>query len=76
MKRAWRTTWNGIVSIIAAETRGQAVSRTLNSACEAGWPAKFTAVKAVRAPEFDGWAEQDQSKTPWSEEHLASTRIA
>lgn len=61
MKRAWRTTWGGIASIVAATSRGQAISRTLNSAKEAGYQPRWQDVKAARAPEFDCWAAADQA---------------
>lgn len=69
-KRAYRTVWDGTASVVAARSRGQAVARTLAQIREAGYRATFTAVRAVRVPEFDGWAEVDESGVCWDEKYL------
>ncbi len=76
MKVAWRTNWRGTVSICAAETRGKAIAKTIRSIGEAGYITRenkkvvWGQVKATRAPEFDGWAEVDQSGSLWFEDDL------
>jgi hypothetical protein len=73
MKLAWRTTACGIESIVAAETRNQARSRTARSAFDANFQVKFTEVTARRAPEYDGWAEMDASNACWDETLIRDT---
>lgn len=73
MNRAWRTTACGIESIVAAETRNQARSRTARSAFDANFQVKFTEVTARRAPEHDAWAEIDASNACWDETLLPRT---
>jgi hypothetical protein len=68
--KAWRTTACGIESIVAAETRNQARSRTARSAFDANFQVRFTEVKARRAPEHDAWAEMDASNACWEESLL------
>lgn len=70
MKRAYRTEWRGVVSIVSAETRGQAIHRTLRSARGAGYTPRWQAITARRAPEHDGWAEVDASEACWGEAYL------
>jgi len=70
MKQAWRTTAMGIISIVAAETRGKAIAITMRSARSVGYLVKFHDVKAVRAPEYNAWAEVDASGACWDEKLL------
>lgn len=71
MKVAWRTTVMGITSIVAAESRAQAVALTMRSIVEANYQGvKWTDVKARRASEHDQWAELDATRCCWSEEYL------
>ena len=63
MKRAWKTTWCGVASIVAAATRGKAIARTLSSAEEAGYYPKWKDIRAVRAPEHDDWSHRDALHT-------------
>jgi len=67
MKRAWMTIALGIKSITATETRGQAIARTLRSARECGYQIQWTQIRARRRPEYDDWAEVDESKGLWDE---------
>lgn len=77
MKRAWRVTLMGINSVVAGNSRGQAIARTLSSAHEAGYYSlKFTDARARRAREFDGWAEVDYSNVPWNENELPKDKPA
>lgn len=70
MKKAYRTEWRGAVSIVSAETRGQAVCRTLQSASGAGYKPRWPEITAHRAPEWDAWAEVDASEAAWDEKYL------
>lgn len=74
LKRAYRTTVAGVTSVVAAETRGRAIARTLYAAIDAGYRVSFPEVKATRAPEHDGWAEQDATGACWNEELLPVTK--
>ena len=69
---AFRTTFLGITSIVAAETRGKAIASTLKSADSAGYDVRggWQKVRAVRAPEHDAWAEVDATGVPWDERLL------
>jgi hypothetical protein len=66
--KAWRVTirpWGiGFVSIWPGETRGKAISAALYSARDC-YDLKFTDIRAVRAPEFDGVAQETVGKMPW-----------
>lgn len=57
--------------IVAAETRSQAVRRVMLSVweCYRGGKngVKWTDARAVRAPQYDSWAEVDESKHCWDE---------
>ena len=75
MKRAYRTTWNGITSIVAAESVSQAKYRTQISACNAGFGPKWTAIRATRAPEHDAWAAVDSSECCWDEANLPKASV-
>lgn len=70
MKRAYRTTWNGVTSIVAAESVSQARARTTASANEAGYGAKWIEIRVVRAPEHDAWAETTKTGHAWDERFL------
>jgi len=70
MKKAWRVNLCGVDSIVAAETRGQAVQRTISSAREVGYKPKWTDARCVREPKHDGWAEVDASGGCWNESNL------
>ena len=74
MKRAYRTTWQGIVSIVAAESVAQARSRTQASANEAGYWPQWIDIRVRRAPEYDGWAAVDATGHCWAEEQLKGCR--
>lgn len=66
MKRAWQTTWGGISSIVAAETRGKAAAATMRTVREMyGSKASWKSLRVVRAPEFDQWAEVDATGHCW-----------
>jgi hypothetical protein len=74
-KVAWRTTWGGITSVVAAGTAGKAKAVTVRAAREV-YPrkqVKFETVRAVRAPEYDGWAELDSTGRCWEEIILRSS---
>ena len=76
MKRAYRTTWNGIVSIVAAESVSQARSRTQCSANDAGYgPVDWCEIAVVRAPEHDGWAAVDATGCCWGESYLPKASV-
>ncbi len=70
MKRAYRTNCGGIVSVVAAESRGRAVAATVRAAGEAGYRVRFLVVRAVRAPEYDAWAALDATGACWDEKLL------
>ena len=71
MKRAFRTTWNGTASIVAAVTPGQARAVTLRSIVDAGYKKPdWKEIKCVRAPEYDGWAAVDETRGCWNEEYV------
>lgn len=74
MKRAYRTTWQGTVSIVAAESVAQAMSRTQASANEAGYGPRWVDIRVVRAPEYDGWAAVDATGYCWAEDQLENCR--
>lgn len=74
MKRAYRTTWNGFTSIVAAESVAQARSRTQATAEEAGYGPRWVDIRVVRATEYDGWAAVDESKHCWAEDQLDNCR--
>lgn len=72
MKRAWRTRWGGIESIVAAETRGKAAAVTVRAALEvySKRQVKFAEVHVRRAPEHDAWAAVDATGCCWGEQYL------
>ena len=76
MKLAYRTSLIGITSIVAAETRAKAKAITLRCCIDAGYRAKFVGVRAVRAPEHDGWAAIDETRHCWEEKLLPQPRNA
>lgn len=68
---AWRTTAMGITSIVAAKTRAKAVYTTWYCANDVGHKVKFSEIRAVRAPLFDGWArDQSDARRCHSEEYI------
>jgi hypothetical protein len=71
VKKAWITEVHGIKSLVAAETRGHAVSRTMASANDAGYGVKFPDVKAKRDKRFDGWAQTDEARGVWCPDFIA-----
>jgi hypothetical protein len=71
VKKAYRTKFMGCTSIVAAEKRSQARYLTFKAAEEAGWRVKLTEPMTIRrAPEFDGWAEVDETRRCYSECYL------
>lgn len=70
MRVAWRTKVIGIESICSAETRAKAKYKTLRSAFDAHYQINWNEIRAVRAPEHDAWAEEDESRICWGEEFL------
>lgn len=70
MKRAYRTTWNGIVSIVAAESERHACKRTRFYLAFASRETKDSDIRVVRAPEWDEWAASDTSGCCWNEANL------
>lgn len=75
MKRAYRTTWNGITSIVAAESRSQAQSRTMLSAANAGYHPYWNDIRIARAPEYDAWAAVDETMCCWDENNLPKSSV-
>ncbi len=69
-KKAYRVSWKGSEGIVAATSAGQARARMMGSGRDAGYKPRFIDIKATRAKQYDGWADQDQSQACWSEEHL------
>ena len=62
--KAWKVTeagWPKMVSIVAAPTRGQAMSHVHRSKDDAGWPSEFINFRAVRAPEYDKYVDKVQT---------------
>jgi len=57
--KAWVTTAIGISSVVFAETRGKAKATTVDSANDAGWGVRYTQVRALRAPQWDQYADQN-----------------
>ena len=74
MKRAYRTTWRGIVSIVAAESVAQARSRTQATANEFGYEPQLIDIRVQRAPEYDGWAAVDATGHCWAEDGMENCR--
>jgi hypothetical protein len=74
MKLAWCVTWCGEKAIIAAETRGQALFRTLDSIHEAGYRPTIGELHCRRAPEWDEWAAVESSRACWNPEYLPKPR--
>lgn len=70
MKRAYRTTWNGITSIVAADSVSQARAMTERQARSAGYQPGWIAIRVVRATEHDAWAAVDSSGRCWDESNL------
>lgn len=69
-KKAWLTEWKGLPCVVAAETRGKAVARTIRQAQEASWYPRFVDVTARRAPQWDRWAEQDTTGRAYAPEYM------
>lgn len=68
MKKAWRTNWGGMESIVSAETRGQAAARTMRAVEEVyGQKQSWKGLRVRRAPEYDAWAELDATGNCWDE---------
>jgi hypothetical protein len=65
----------GIDCIVATETRGQAIARTLFSANDAGYRIKFTDIRCRRAPEHDAWAAADKTQRCWEEKYLPANEV-
>jgi hypothetical protein len=65
MKRAYRTIWKGHETICAAETPGHARAITVRIFRAANYKGDFTQVNVRRAPQFDAWAEVDESGYGW-----------
>jgi hypothetical protein len=74
MKRAYRTTWKGFTSIVAAESVAQARSRTKACANEVDWYPAWIDIRVRRAPEYDGWAAVDETGHCWAEDQLENCR--
>lgn len=74
MKRAYRTTWSGMVSIVAAESVAQARRRVQVMAKDVGWNASWIDIRVVRAAEYDGWAAVDATGYCWAEDQLETCR--
>lgn len=70
MKRAYRTKWGGVTSIVAAETASQARYRTKETANEAGYEPKWIEIHVLRAPKHDAWAAVDTTGRLWDESYL------
>lgn len=70
MKKSYKSTWRGIISIVAAETPGQARARTVKSFLDANYEGSFTEVTVQREPKFDAWAAVDESQHAWDEQEL------
>lgn len=72
MKRAYRTTWNGITSIVAAESASQArrIAKASGSRSWHGPVLLWVDIETVRAPEHDDWAAVDSTGRCWDESYL------
>lgn len=70
MRKAWRTLWGGMSGITSADSRSKAKYNTLRSALDADYRANYIEIEAHRAPEFDEWAEQDESNKCFGAEFL------
>jgi len=75
--KAWRTTYCDVVCIVAATSRAKAKYATVKSAKDAGYPGRWTAVKAVREPKHDKWATGAIAVDGrcWNEEDVAKTVV-
>jgi hypothetical protein len=62
--KAWRTELFGVVCLVAAETRGQALSATVRAAREAGYHEAdlWTRTRVTRAKHRDGWAQTAKAR--------------
>lgn len=74
MNRAFRTTWSGIESIVAAEDVSHAKLRTMCTARDAGYPAKWIEIRVRRAPEYDDWAKVTRSIYCVGESYVNGTK--
>lgn len=72
MRRAWRTTWGGIESIVSAETAGQARAKTFRAVLEVydRKQVKFSDIRVIRAKQHDEWAAVDSTNVAWDERYL------
>lgn len=71
MKKAWRIRTSGFPDgVVAAETRGQAIAKAFQACGEVGYNTAWKDHKATRAPEFDKWAELDETGACWDEKLL------
>lgn len=67
-QKAWRVTinsknWKRFEGIVAASTRGRAMSLCWGDAQEAGYRILFTNFRAVRAPEYDDRASEEEERS-------------
>lgn len=73
-RKAYRTSAQGVESIVFAETRGKARSVTQRSAADAGYRLEFTEIAVRRAPAFDTMPHATRVFQCWSPEILASLK--
>lgn len=71
MKKAYVTEACGIKALVAAETRGKAVNKTLLSANDVGFNFQFTDFKVKRVKRFDAWAQTDDAKSIYDPDYIA-----
>lgn len=75
MKKAYRTTWGGIESIVAAVSVSKARYRTHVAANGAGYRIKWNEIRVARAPEHDAWAAVDETMCCWDENNLPKSSV-
>lgn len=66
-RRAFRTHWRDITSIVSAESPGKAKLAVMRAAREVGWESKWTEIVVRRAAELDGWAGRTERRYPVDE---------
>jgi len=73
VKKAFRTTWGGVTSVVAAESAAKARAVTVRAALEVYTrkQVRFVDVKVRRAAEYDEWAAADTTGHCWDEKILA-----
>ncbi len=65
MKKAYLVTYHRTEAVVAAETRGKALFAAVGCLRELGYQSPLPDTKIRRAPDFDQWAEIDETGAFW-----------